>query len=824
MIDEKSVEWLRKYHRATNYLAAAMLYLKDNFLLQEELSRDHIKDRLLGHWGTVPGLNFIYGGLNHLIKETGQETMLIIGPGHGAPAVLANQFLEGTLGEFYEKYRLDYQGLGNITKDFSWPGGMPSHTYPGVPGNIHEGGELGYSLGTAFGAAFDNPDLMVACVVGDGEAETGPLAASWHSNKFLNPTSSGSVLPILHLNGYRISGPTLFGTMTEMEIKNYFAGLGYEPIFVDQYESEDIYKDWLEALHKAHQRIKMLKETWDKMPCPCWPMIVLKTKKGWTMPEYCGETKLEDHNNSHGVPLSDCKKNEEEFTCLKEWLESYKIEELLKEGLVKHELSREEQIEADIDAIEKEIDGVAGDMSSVEILEDNSLLEYVPTGDFRMGMNKHAFGGDRLVPLDLPEMENHEVPMFDRGSLPESGMEEIGEYFRDIIMLNEHSSNFRLFSPDETESNKLQAVYEATNREFHWPIREFDENYSSDGRLMEILSENVLQEWFEGYVKTGRHGVLISYEAFLGIITSQIDQYIKYMKQSLEFDWRKPVASLNYIATSTGWRQDHNGFTHQNPSLISSLLVKQTDHVSIYLPADVNTLLASMHDSFTSLNRVNLVISGKRDLPQWLTLEEAKEHVEKGIGEWEWAGNYGDDGYVDIVLASAGDYQTHETLAAAQLIMNEIPELKFKYININELTILGMGDEDHPNYSPEEYTKYFTADKQVIFNFHGYPEVIKQLTWGTDLSNRTSIHGYIEQGTTTTPFDMQVLNKTSRYHLAIEAVTYARQTNQWVVTKADEVIKHWQDLLTKHEAYIVEHGVDIPEVLNFKFNFPAMEN
>lgn len=794
-MNKSAVEWLKKYHRFTNYLSVAMLYLQDNYFLEEKLKPEHIKSRILGHWGTVPGLNFIYGGLNHLISKTNQKTLFVAGPGHGAPAILAGLFVEGVLEEFYPLAKRNRDGFEYVSKMFSWPGGFPSHTYPGIPGSILEGGELGYSLGVAFGAAFDNPDLLVACVIGDGEAETGPLAAAWQSIKFMNPEEDGAVLPILHVNGYKISGPTIFGTMTDEEIREYFEGLGYKPHIVNQYELKDlIYDAYLNELDHCHKEIKHIKDNWkEKWEKPEWPIIILRTMKGWTVPDQVDGRIIEDHNNSHGIPLQNPKKNAVELTAIEEWLQSYKIEELL-----------------------------TSDKNYIA----ESVTDFIPHGEFRMGANIHANGGNLLKEIVLPDLNVHAIPVVQPGTILDSRMKELGEYLRDVFMLNEQNSNFRLFSPDESESNMLEGLYDATERRYLRPVRAHDEHYSFHGRIMEILSEHVLTEWMQGYLLTGRHGLLISYEAFLGIVTSQIDQFLKYLKQASKFSWRAPVSGMNFIATSTAWRQDHNGFSHQNPSLINTLLSKPTDFVRIYLPSDVNTLLASMHQSLQSKDVVNLTVACKRNLPQYLSMDEAIEHVKSGISIWDWASNehhlpseIKGDKDVDVVLASAGDYQTFETLAACNILKETIPELKFRYVNVNEITRLGLGTEDNPVMTERDFHKYFTDDRAIIFNFHGYPDAIKQITWGRSIANRLTILGYLEEGSTTTPFDMQVRNKASRYHVCIEAILAGMKVNSLIANKGKELINQFSNLLKRHELYIVEHGDDMPEVTDFKLKF-----
>ncbi|MEP7104122.1 MAG: phosphoketolase family protein [Candidatus Dojkabacteria bacterium] len=773
---ENIVDSYKKHHRLANYLSASMLYLKDNFLLEEKLKQEHIKTRVLGHWGTVPGLNFIYGGLNYIVNKYQKSLLFIAGPGHGAPAVLANTFLEGTLGEFYPDYGINKEGFGNLIKDFSWPGKFPSHTSPMVPGAIGEGGELGYSLGIANGAVMDNPDLTAVCVIGDGEAETATLATSWHSNKFINPNTDGVVLPILHLNGYKISGPTIFSSMSEGEILCYFKGLGYSPIFVNQYDSVDIYIDFLEALIKSFNKIENIKSMWNEYVTskPEWPIIILKTKKGWTGPVKFGGKDIEDNNLSHGIPLKNPAKDSAEFQALKQWLESYRVEELIDFG---------------------------------NYTPINEIIEFIPKNELKMGVNKHAFGSNLKKALILPKLEDHELKNFVRDTRPDSRMEELSQYLRDVFKLNDSNKNFRMFSPDESESNLIEGLFEATNRVYEWPLRAHDEHYSKDGRIMEVLSENLLFTWMQGYTVTGRHGILISYEAFLNIVSSQIDQYIKYVKQWNQVKFRKSLPAFNLISTSTLWRQEHNGFTHQNPTLINSLLVKQSNNVSTYFPADVNTLLVTTDKCLRDENKVNLITACKRELPQWFTLDEARKLIREGYMELDWAGTHGSD----LTLVSIGDYQTNETIEAAKLLKKVAPELGFKYVNINQLNPFGIGSEDNLINSIEKFNEVF-GKSGVLFNFHGYPEVIKQLTWEFNVSFRLKVLGYIEEGTTTTPFDMEVKNKASRYHVCIEAIKLGAEVNATIAEKKDDLIKYFEEKLEEHKRYIAEYSEDMSEV------------
>ncbi|MDQ6986131.1 MAG: phosphoketolase family protein [Candidatus Dojkabacteria bacterium] len=785
MIDDKDVSSLKKYHSLTNYLSVAMLYLKENFFLKEELQKEHIKKRILGHWGTVPGVNLTYGALNYLIKKYSQQSIFILGPGHGAPGVLSGLWTEGSLYEYYPKATLDEEGAGYLIKNFSWSGGFPSHTYPGLPGSIHEGGELGYSLGTAYGAALNNKDQLVVALVGDGEAETGPLAASWHLNKFLNPKVDGAVLPILHLNGYRISGPTIFGTMSDDEIRDYFFGLGYEPIILDVINSKDQYKETLEVFDEAYQKIQHIKEYWDEGEKTNWPVIILKTKKGYSCPDYCEEVILEDHNNSHGIPIHKPTSTDERFNTLKTWLEGYRINELVEEN--------------------------------GRPIEE--IREFLAKGELRIGMNKNTIAGEVKKDLILPMLEDHEMRLDSRGTRMESRMFNLGQYLRDVFSLNEPYKNFKLFSPDESESNLLGATFQETSRRYIWPTRERDKNFSYDGDIIEILSEHVLQELFTGYVLTGRHGIFISYEAFFGLIANQVAQFIKFLEQSEAYSWRKEVPSINLVSTSTAWRQEHNGFSHQNPTLINNLLTKKSKYVNIYFPSDVNSLTATTDKCLKSTNCVNLVIACKRPTPQWLRMDEAKKHVDNGLSIWHWVDTSHDDDIPDVVLASAGDYQTVETLAAASMLNELIPEIRIRYVNVNELTSLGLGDNNDPIDSENEFNRYFTEDRDVLFNFHGYKDVIKSLTWGYSLAKRMKLFGYSEEGTTTTPFDMQVLNGTSRYQVAIEAIKSAMKWNKRVLERKTELITYFEELLEKHKSYILEYGDDMPEVKDFKFKF-----
>lgn len=783
-ITEELLVSLSKYLRLANYIGASQLYLKDNFFLEQPLEKEHIKKRILGHWGTVPGINFVYANLNLIAQRHDQEIMFVVGPGHGYPALLSNLFLEQTLAEFYPEYSLNKDGLAKLIKHFSWPGGFPSHANPETPGVILEGGELGYSLSTSFGAAFDNPDLIVTCLVGDGESESGPLAAAWHSNKFLNPKHDGAVLPILHVNKYKISGPTIPGTMSNEELYNLYSGYGYEPIII---EGDFLYEPMLVAMEDAYQKIKQIQTEArenGKIDKPKWPMIVLITKKGWSGPQIVGGEMIEDSFRSHGIPLEDVHNNQEEFEALESWLRSYKLEELLTD----------------------------------EHKPISQILDLVPRKDLRIGMVKHANGGAISTPLDLPDISQYSVDVSSesRATLTASSTAKLGEFMRDIISKN--PKNFRIMSPDETESNKLHALFEVTERCYMWPTPEGSENIGPDGRVMEILSEHTLQGWMEGYTLTGRHSIFITYEAFAMIIASMIDQYTKFLKQSEAIEWRKPVPSLNFVLTSTSWRQDHNGYSHQNPGFISSMLNDYSSFINIHFPSDANMMLATMEEVFATTNKVNIIVAGKRPLPQYLSLEEARRDIQKGIANWEWAGNTPDN--PDVVFAATGDYATQESLAAINLLKEMIPDLKTRFISVSELTCFGIGDQCNVcKITSGEFEELFTSDKDIIYSYHGYPEDIKSLVFNHNAASRFKVHGYIEKGTTTTPFDMQVQNRASRYQLMIEAIESASKTNPLVKAKRMSYENQIHSILTKHQEHIRRSGEDIKEVTEFKFKF-----
>ncbi len=781
---------LARYRRVTNYLAAAQIYLKTNVLLEEPLKPEHIKDRLLGHWGTSPGINLVYAHLNHLILRYDIDMFLVTGPGHGAPANLANLYVEGTLHEFYPDLTLDRAGVEHFVRSFSWPGGFPSHLYPGVPGAIHEGGELGYALATAFGAAMDNPNLIVACIVGDGEAETGPTATAWHSYKFLDPAESGAVLPILHLNGYKIANPTIYGTMTDEELLALFTGYGYQPIFV---EGDDLDASLYGALDWAYHEIRRIQQAaraGQPLVRPRWPVILMRSPKGMSgIKEMDGEP-IEGSFRSHQVPIPDPKTNPEHLHLLEGWLRSYHIEELFDE----HGRPRPE------------------------------ILEQCPKGHRRMGSNPHTFGGRIRRDLDLPDIFKYAVPIEQvaenksgpvKGSLI-SGPEQLATYLEEVVQRNPQP--FRIFSPDELESNKLTAVLDGTKRDYQWPVPPHNAKITShDGRVLEILSEHTLQGWLQGYLLTGRYGLFPSYEAFLNIIVSMMDQYSKFLKMSLELPWRLPVASLNYLETSTLWRQEHNGFSHQSPGFINDILNRKAQVSRVYLPPDANCLLSTVDHCLQSLEYVNLVIANKPSMPQWLSMEDAIAHCRAGASVWQWASI--DEGiHPDVVLVGIGDNPTLEVMAAAHILRTDLPELRVRVVNVTDLFILEK-ETAHPHGLDDEmFEALFTRDAPVIVNFHGYPSAVKQLLFGRSHTQRFHVHGYQEEGTTTTPFDMNVRNGTSRYHLITQAIRLAAARNPRVAARASERVHHYEYLLVDFRRFIQENGVDPEEISNWQWS------
>jgi xylulose-5-phosphate/fructose-6-phosphate phosphoketolase len=787
---DKQIENIKKYLRAANYLSTAQIFLQDNYLMEKPLQADDIKKRLLGHWGTCPGINFIYAHLNYLVKKQKCDMMYVVGPGHGFPAIQANLFLEGTLSKYYPQITLDDKGIEEIVNKFSWPYGYPSHASPSAPGVILEGGELGYSLSTSFGAVLDNPDLIVTCLVGDGEAETGPIATAWHLNKLLDPATNGAVLPILHLNGYKISGPTMLARMDDEELSKLFEGYGYEPFFIETDGSDD--EDVLNNLHQ--NTIDIMEQTYAKIrkiqseartngttAKPKWPMIILRTPKGWTGIDEVKDKKVEGNHWSHQVVVKDARIDDTEKDALEKWLLSYRFEELFdrKDGFI------------------------------------NEIFEILPDEQHRIGNSKHAHGGPEVFkPLVLPELSKYEEGASTPGTVGSSSMRRAGEYLNDVFKLNSENKNFRLFSPDETYSNKLDKVFETTTRTFVWPHEEWDDDLDYGGRVMEMLSEHSLQGLMQGYVLTGRHGIFASYEAFIQIVVSMSDQYAKFLKQAREIPWRGNIPSFNYILTSSGWRQDHNGFSHQNPGFIDNALQRQGDFINVFFPADGNTTLAVLEKSLSSTNGINVIVAGKTVEPRWLGTEEAKQNLEEGIAIW----NFASDENPDIVFASAGDYPTKEALAALDLLKNNLPEIKARFVNVSSMSYSGFGSCGNV-LEKKDFQKYFTEDKPVIFNYHGYPQTIKQILFDyTEDPGRFEIRGYIEEGSTTSPFDMQVRNKTDRYNLAKKACEFLSANQTISEEKSQQLISQCDEKLAEHNEYIRKYGVDMPEIEEWKWN------
>lgn len=775
---------LSKFIRAADYLSAIQIYLQDNFLLEEPLRPEHIKERLLGHWGTCPGINFTYAHLNRAIRDHDLNMMFVLGPGHGFPAIQANLFLEGSFSKYYDNVPRNRDGLAYMAKHFSWPYGFPSHSNPEAPGVILEGGELGYSLATSFGAVLDNPDLIVACLVGDGEAETGPTATAWHLNKLLDPAHNGAVLPIVHLNGYKISGPTFYGRMSDQELTDLFHGYGYEPHFVDAYVEEDVQERMVEVLDGAVSGIRFTqhcaREGTLSEP-PRWPVIILRTPKGWNSIKELKGKRLEDNHYAHQVIADGARNDEEELKALEGWLRSYDFNELFTG------------------------DGFVDEVESL-----------IPRPERRMGDNPHTMGGERAFqPLTLPDLAEHHIPYTCRIDDPncgeESSMERIGQYLRDVVRQNEEARNFRLFSPDETYSNKLQAIFEATTRSFVWPHRDWDKDLSWDGRVLEMLSEHSLQGLMQGYVLTGRNGIFASYEAFVQIVASMVDQYAKFLHVARDVPWRGEIASLNYILTSSGWRQEHNGFSHQNPGFIDDVLQRQGCFTNVYFPADANTALVTMKHMLASRREINVIVCGKRPLPCWRTLEEAEEDVNEGVNIWEFASD--DDPH--FVYSAAGDYVTKETMAAISIVKNEIPDMRLRFVNISSLSALGMGDSGC-RILRHDLNYYFTPDKPVLLNFHGYPQTIKQVLFDYNAdAERFDVHGYVESGSTTTPFDMMVRNQTDRYHLAMKAFQVAEDAGLITVANKEKLITKYEGKLTAHREYAIEHGADPADIADW---------
>jgi xylulose-5-phosphate/fructose-6-phosphate phosphoketolase len=781
------LELLDRYWRAANYLSVGQIYLLANPLLSEALKPEHIKPRLLGHWGTTPGLNFIYAHLNRAIRAHDLDVIYICGPGHGGPGMVANTYLEGTYSEIYPDISRDTDGLRKLFRQFSFPGGIPSHAAPETPGSIHEGGELGYALVHAYGAAFDNPDLIVACVVGDGEAETGPLAASWHSNKFLNPAQDGAVLPILHLNGYKIANPTVLGRMSDAEIKSLFQGYGHEPLFVEGDDPKTMHQLMADALDVALASIRAIqqdaRQPGGNVRRPKWPMIVLRSPKGWTGPKEVDGLKVEGFWRAHQVPISDPRGKPEHLKLLESWMKSYQPETLF-------------------------------DARGRLVPELQALA---PQGARRMGANPHANGGLLKRELKLPDYHAYAVEVPSPGGAIGEATRELGKFLRDVVKLNAETRNFRIMGPDETASNRLDAVFEVTDRVWMEGIEPYDVHLAHEGRVMEVLSEHLCQGWLEGYLLTGRHGLFSCYEAFIHIVDSMFNQHAKWLKVSRGLDWRRPIASLNYLLTSHVWRQDHNGFSHQDPGFIDFVANKKADIVRIYLPPDANTLLWIADHCLRTYDRINVIVAGKQPSPQWLTMQEAATHCDAGIGIWTWAGTAPADGEPDVVMACAGDVPTLETLAAVDLLRQSLPELKIRVVNVVDLMTL-QPKEQHPHgLSDRDFDSIFTKDRPVIFAYHGYPHLIHRLTYSRNNHAGMHVRGFIEEGTTTTPFDMVVLNELDRFHLAIEAI----ERVPGLAVSAAHVKQQFRDRLIAHTRYVRTYGEDMPEIRDWVWHNSA---
>ena len=784
MADPLSPELLRKmdaYWRAANYLSVGQIYLRENPLLERPLEFGDIKPRLLGHWGTTPGLNFIYVHLNRLIRENDLNMIYVIGPGHGGPGAVANTYLEGSYTERYPAIERSKNGLHRLFRQFSWPYGVPSHVSPDVPGSIHEGGELGYSLAHAYGAALDNPDLIVACIVGDGEAETGPLATSWHSNKFLNPARDGAVLPILHLNGFKIANPTILARIGHAELDDLLRGYGYLSYFVEGDDPTTMHQAFAAALDKVLaeiRRIQAAARVGSNSERPRWPMIVFRTPKGWTGPKFVDGLPVEGTWRAHQVPLSDFQEKPEHVKQLEDWMRSYRPQELFDEQ------------------------GKFCD----------EFAELAPTGHRRMGFNPHANGGELLQPLSMPHFRDHAVEMREPGSVEVESTRVLGKFLRDVMAFNLESRNFRLFGPDETASNRLDAVYEVTAKEWMAELQANDTDLSRDGRVMEVLSEHLCEGWLEGYLLTGRHGFFSCYEAFIHVVDSMVNQHAKWLKVSRQLPWRKPIASLNYLLTSHVWRQDHNGFSHQDPGFIDHLANKKADIVRIYLPPDANCLLSVADHCLRSENYINLIVAGKQPAWQWLDIEAAVRHCAEGAGIWEWAGNESHD--PDVVMACAGDVPTLETLAAVKLLRSYVPDIRIRVVNVVDLMVLQPRSEHPHGLDDRDFDDLFTTDRPVIFAYHGYPPIIHKLTYRRRNHDNIHVRGYKEEGTTTTPFDMVVLNNLDRFQLALDAIS---RIPRYADRVEKETARYWTSI-ERHRLYISEHGVDMPEICQWSWN------
>jgi xylulose-5-phosphate/fructose-6-phosphate phosphoketolase len=798
-LDGDEMRRLDAWWRAANYLSVGQIYLMGNPLLREPLRPEHIKPRLLGHWGTTPGLNFVYAHLNRVIKARDLDVIYICGPGHGGPGMVASTYLEGTYSEIYPRISQDAQGMHLLFRQFSFPGGIPSHAAPDTPGSIHEGGELGYSLVHAYGAALDNPDLIVACVIGDGEAETGPLSASWRCNTFLNPATDGAVLPILHLNGYKIANPTILGRLPDGDVVDFFRACGYEPFLVAGSDPEPTHRNMARALDDAIDHIWAIQQHARSggrnavrpavgsqglasqelaSEVPKWPIIILRTPKGWTGPKEVDGLKVEGFWRSHQVPLAGVRRNPQHLRMLEEWMRSYRPQELFDE--------------------------------SGRLVEE--IARMAPSGSRRMGANPHANGGLLRRELHLPDFRSYAVAVANPGTSEAEGTRIAGAYLRDVARLNAGHRNFRLVGPDETASNRLDAVFEATDRAWMERIEPYDVHLSHDGRVIEILSEHICQGLLEGYLLTGRHGLFACYEAFIHIVDSMFNQHAKWLKGSRRLSWRRPISSLNYLLTSHVWHQDHNGFSHQDPGFIDLVVNKKADIVRVYLPPDANSLLWVLDHCLGTWDRINVIVAGKQPERQWLSMDDAIKHCEAGIGIWDWASNDHDMQEPDVVMACAGDVPTLETVAAVSLLRNALPDLKIRVINVVDL--MTLESKDHPHgISDADFDGLFTTSRPVIFAFHGYPWLIHRLTYRRTNHDNIHVRGYIEEGTTTTPFDMVVLNHLDRFHLAMDVIDRVPGLG----ARAAHARQRFRDRLIEHRHYVDAHGEDMPEIRNWRW-------
>jgi xylulose-5-phosphate/fructose-6-phosphate phosphoketolase len=780
-LSRQDIDRMNAYWRAANFLSVGQIYLKDNPLLERPLILEDVKPRLLGHWGTTPGLNFLYVHWNRLIRERDLNMIYIIGPGHGGPGLVANTYLEGSYTEAYPHIEQNKDGIKRLFRQFSWPYGIPSHVAPETPGSIHEGGELGYSLVHAYGAAFDNPDLIVACVVGDGEAETGPLATSWHSNKFLNPVTDGAVLPILHLNGYKIANPTVLARIPHAELEDLMRGYGYEPFTLEGDDPEVMHQQAAAVFETIFDRIAAIQKAAREEGAterPRWPMLIMRTPKGWTGPKFVDGKPVENTWRAHQVPFTEVRENPEHLRLLEEWMRSYNPAELFDEkGAFRGELA-----------------------------------DLAPKGRRRMGMNPHANGGWLLQPLRVPNFRDFAVTLEGHGQTEAEATRVLGHLLHAVMQANLDHKNFRVFGPDETASNRLGDVITGTGKTWLSATLPVDENLSPTGRVMEVLSEHMCQGWLEGYLLTGRHGFFSCYEAFIHIVDSMVNQHAKWLKVTRQIPWRKPIASLNYLLTSLVWRQDHNGFSHQDPGFIDHLLNKKADVVRIYLPPDANTLLSVGDHCLRSRNYINLIVAGKQPSPQWLSMEEAISHCTAGLGVWHWASN--EDGDPDVVMACCGDVPTLETLAAVSLLRQRIPDLKIRVVNVVDLMTLQPQSEHPHGLADEEFDLLFTTNKPVIFAFHGYPWVIHRLTYRRHNHDNIHVRGYKEEGTTTTPFDMCVLNNIDRFQLTLDAITRIPR----LAPQADAAHQWYSEAIQRHKLYVTENGDDLPEVKDWRWS------